>query len=85
MYLILYCLIWALTQPGGWTDNLNGTLDACGQYRGFEGIYLLNELLEYGWLESDGVTATQALTRGWDDCAKQVKDFPSRFGYGNKN
>ncbi|KAA1114411.1 hypothetical protein PGT21_007950 [Puccinia graminis f. sp. tritici] len=58
--------------PGGWTDNLNGTLDACGQYRGFEGIYLLNELLEYGWLESDGVTATQLVTRGWDDCAKQA-------------
>ncbi|OAV93064.1 hypothetical protein PTTG_02854 [Puccinia triticina 1-1 BBBD Race 1] len=56
---------------GGWADNLNGTVDSCNRVRGYEGIYLLTEILNNGWLARDGVTSTQVLTRGWDECSKQ--------------
>ncbi|POW23254.1 hypothetical protein PSHT_00271 [Puccinia striiformis] len=64
---------------GGWTDNLNGTMDACGQKRGYEGTYLLNEIMDNGWLAPDGVTSTDVLTRYWDDCAKQPYLFNQQY------
>lgn len=62
---------YGLAPPGGWTDNAQGTLDACGNTRGYEGIYLDNEIVSNGWLSADGQVAGSGLTKGWDDCSKQ--------------
>ncbi|PLW18160.1 hypothetical protein PCANC_12664 [Puccinia coronata f. sp. avenae] len=63
-----------VTAPrGGSTDDLFGTKDPCGNIRGYEGVYLLTEIIQAGWLASDGVTPTSSdgTQRGWDDCAIQ--------------
>lgn len=56
---------------GGITDIYSGTMDTCGQTRGYEGTYLLQELISNGWLTADTSAAAGSLTRGYDNCAQQ--------------